>query len=174
MDNYIKKFEAVQQFDINKELKEYDLSISDLDKAIDALAKYDLDSVLLEELKILQSNRYKTLRKWKIDSFIKRYDNIRPLLDEIILIEDYLLELTDAGYKLFISSRDKKIEIEFDYDSINAIKKINFATKQLLELSHRLKLEFLGIQNTSSDSRWGRQSHTPKEMSIVFNYTMIN
>ena len=40
------------------------------------------------------------LRKWKIDSILTRYNNANQLIDMAETVEDYLLELTDNGYRI--------------------------------------------------------------------------
>jgi hypothetical protein len=123
--------------------KNYDISIKDIEKIIDILERYELDSVLLRELKNAKSSEYKTLRKWKVDSFMKRYANLKEKLDEIELIEDYLLEIVDEGNKVKILHN--RSEIQITTQSADAIKAINDVTSCLVHLGNRLKITLTDI-----------------------------
>ena len=107
--------EAVSNFDLNGLLNAYKIKISDLNDMIDNLKKYELNPILLNELKRSQSINWRDLRKWKLDSYLSRYESYRNAIEKLKsieeMIEDYSTELTDMGYTLVISARYSKIKI---------------------------------------------------------------
>ncbi len=165
----IAKFEALSGFNPNDILKEYDLSTKEIDKIIDTLKKYEIEPTLLSELKLTQTRQYRDLRKWKVNSFIGRYEKIKPLLDEIFLIEDYMLELSDQNYKVYINPSTKTIQISFYVNASTAIQKINIATTHLLQTSHRLKLDFETISYRKAD----RYTSSHNSVVILVDYDII-
>lgn len=100
MQKYIAKFEAFDSSSLHDLFKEHNLTIVVLNDMIDKLEKYNLDHVLVNELKKSKERGYRDLRKWKIDSILSRYNSASRLIDMAETIEDYLLELTDNGYRI--------------------------------------------------------------------------
>lgn len=147
-----KKFEA-SRVNPNDVLKDFGLRTSDLDKMIDTLREYDLDSKLLQELISTQDRSYQNLRKWKVESFISRYNLLKQKINEIELIEDYMLELSDMGYSVKIANYKKTIYIIFPVNGENAIKKISEVMDYMKHLSNRMDITFGTIEDRRDRER---------------------
>lgn len=136
---YIQLFESLAKQTPNEILKEYDLTTKELDRIIDILTKYKLDDILLRELKSTQDRGYRDLRKWKVDSFISRYEVLRPRIEELMEVQDYFLELSDMGYGILVSSRDRTVRIRIGgnkkRDLLNSISEVVNFLKQLKKSS---------------------------------------
>jgi DNA integrity scanning protein DisA with diadenylate cyclase activity len=152
MKNKVNKFYESSFFTKSDLKDEYDLTPKDIEKIIEILEKYKLDSVLLSELNNIEEKEYKTLRKWKIISVMKRYESLKPKLDEIELIEDYLLEITDEGHKVYIHYNEGTIDIYFSTKGM--LKSLNSITTCLLQLSNRLKVDINEVGEGRTSGRY--------------------
>ena len=167
---HIQLFEALTKLTPNEVLKEYDLTTKELDRIIDILTKYKLDDVLLRELKATQTRGYRDLRKWKVDSFIGRYEILRPRVEELMNVQDYFLELSDMGYGIFVSSRDRTVRIRIGghkkkdlFGSVSEI--INFLNH--LNARKRLIVKLLNIDH-QSDSNFDDDEDYDDDKDILF------
>ena len=147
-----KKFEA-SKVNPNEVLKDFGLKTSDLDKMINTLREYDLDSKLLQELISAQDRSYQSLRKWKVESFINRYKQLESKIEEIELVEDYMLELSDMGYSIKIQNYKKTIYILFPVNGENAIKKISEVMDYIKHLGNRMNINFGTIEDRRDRER---------------------
>lgn len=151
---YIQLFESLAKQTPNEILKEYDLTTKELDRIIDILTKYKLDDILLRELKSTQDRGYRDLRKWKVDSFIGRYEVLRPRIEELMEVQDYFLELSDMGYGILVSSRDRTVRIRIGgnkkRDLLNSISEVVNFLKQL-NARKRLAVKLLNIEYQLSE-----------------------
>jgi len=145
------------------------MSVSDLDKMIDFLDKYGEDEhdeddedenyhiqpedirrkqpdfynaePLKDEIKKLKSVKYGGLRKWKVDSILSRFNEVKKLVDEEILIEDYLLELTDQfGITAIIDPTKKLIAIHLPLKPSDNVERLNTVIGFLSHLNKSKRL----------------------------------
>jgi len=77
----------------NEVLKPFGLTTKDLDRLLDVLEKNALDADLLQDLKKFSNAGYRNLRAWNVKILKKGIDRVQGKLDEIDLVEDYLIDL---------------------------------------------------------------------------------
>jgi hypothetical protein len=111
MSKYVAKFEAASTPRVTEVLKDFKLKISDLQEMYNKLVNYHLDGTLQRDLKTSMDRGWRDLRKWKVQSFLDRYDRSKPKIEEIELIEDYFLELVDKGYRMKIDPNLNRVII---------------------------------------------------------------
>lgn len=114
---------------------------------IERLEKHKVDKDLLNDLKLSKSRGWRDLRKWKIISFIKRYKNSKPLIDEDRLISDYFLELEDEGYSIKIDVKSRDVIIEFETNNDNRGSKYIRVIEFLNQLKRRLKIKVFYLKS---------------------------
>lgn len=155
MNNYIHKFEALSSFNVNELLKEYGMTISDLDNIINKIGKYSVGHDLYLDISRSKKVNYRDLRKWKLDNYLSRYEELKPTISKIEYIEDLLVGISDLECRVDISADPKNpykghLSIEFAAWPNKAIKKINDITSELLHISNHLETKFLDF-TTNSD-----------------------
>lgn len=166
---YIKLFEAVIKQTPNDILKEYDMTTKELDRIIDVLTKYNLDAVLLRELKGTQERAYRDLRKWKVESFMKRFELVRPRVEELMEVQDYFLELSDMGYGIMVSASNKTIRIRIGgnkkRDLLSSLAEVTSFLKQL-NTHNRLPVKL-----TDFGSMAGEDDDEDADLFVPVRYT---
>jgi hypothetical protein len=153
MQKYIAKFEAFDSSSLHDLFKEHNLTIVVLNDMIDKLEKYNLDHVLVNELKKSKERGYRDLRKWKIDSILSRYNSASRLIDMAETIEDYLLELTDNGYRIKVFPSDGYAVLLIYTKGVrkSRLDKVAEVTSFLQHLnnSHRLNVDLESIRDSN-------------------------
>lgn len=153
MQKYIAKFEAFDSSSLHDLFKEHNLTIVVLNDMIDKLEKYNLDRVLVNELKKSKERGYRDLRKWKIDSILSRYNSASRLVDMAETIEDYLLELTDNGYRIKVFPSDGYAVLLIYTKGVrkSRLDRVAEVTSFLQHLnnSHRLNVELESIRDSN-------------------------
>lgn len=170
MRKHIAKFEAVDPklFAPNVVLKEFNLTTRDLDEMIHDLHEYEVDVDLYRELSLSKERAYRDLRKWKIQNFITRYKKSRLIIDEAILVEDYMLELMDQGFKVKVDANRGWVYIHIpliattEMKHLSIIEKLNLVTSHLLHESRRMTTLFQGIEY-----------HAHQEILLKVSYQLI-
>ena len=152
MRNTIAKFEALGTFNPTSVLKEFNLTINDLNVMIKDLEEYGIDPILSKELSVSKVKGYRDLRKWKVESFLGRYNAAKGILDEAQLVDDYMLELSDQGIGVKIDPNKNIILIVIPLMSttemkhLSILEKLNLVTTHLLHDTRRILTEFQGIE----------------------------
>lgn len=153
MQKYIAKFESFDSSSLHDLFKEHNLTIVVLNDMIDKLEKYNLDHVLVNELKKSKERGYRDLRKWKIDSILSRYNSASRLIDMAETIEDYLLELTDNGYRIKVFPSDEYAVLIIYTKGVrkSRLDRVAEVTSFLQHLnnSHRLNVELESIRDSN-------------------------
>lgn len=159
MEKYIAKFEAFDSSSLHNLFKDHNLTVTDINDMINRLDKYEFAlksefRVLCDELKKSKERGYRDLRKWKIDSILSRYEKANKSIEMVETVEDYMLELTDNGYRIKIFTSG-----ESGFDLIVYTKGVhksrldrvaevtNFL--QHLNNSHRLSVDLLSIRDSN-------------------------
>ena len=120
-------------------LSELKLTVKDMEVMLFRLKKYS-DALssnggdLIGDLEKSKSSDWKTLRKWKIENILSRYEVEKIKIEEFEDIEDYLLEMEDIGWEIKIQPTLSIIEFK---TSEHPIRKMS-ALFHFLEVSRRL------------------------------------
>lgn len=104
-----------EAFDLSGLLAQFKLtSPTGLDDMLDKLKKYKenlsedgLD--LIVDLEREKKTNWSNIRKWKLDSIVKRYEKAISEMDFVDEIEDMLVEIEDVGWKPSILTKSNKI-----------------------------------------------------------------
>ena len=145
----MKYFKYIKEsVDINSILKEFDITISDLNNMLDFLIKnkqiledYESYEDVLEDMKVSKSRNYINLRGWKIKNVLDRYNILKKVIDEADEVEDYLLELEDHDYKLIIHPKNRTIKVIFE----QSLKKFSYLFN-FLEKNQRVGFQLIDIK----------------------------
>ena len=134
---FLESTENMQPFEIA--LSELKLTVKDMEAMLYKLTKYSEaltkngDS-LIKDLEKAKESGWKTLRKWKIENMINRYEFEKIKIEEFEDIEDYLLEMEDIGWEIKIHPSNMIIEFR---TSDHPIKKMS-GLFHFLEVNKRL------------------------------------
>ena len=133
----------------NEVLIPFGLTTKDLDRLLDVLEKNALDANLLQDLKKFSNADYRNLRAWNVKILKKGIDRVQSKLDEIDLVEDYLIDLIDDGYKVVVNPIKKSVYIYFDPKKY--LKGVFDISKNLMHTlnSNRLVLVVVDIKKSS-------------------------
>lgn len=176
MNNYIRKFEALSSFNVNELLKEYDMTISDLDNIINKIGKYNIFLDLYTDMNKSKLIGYRDLRKWKMENFLRRYNQIKPTIDKIEIVEDLLVGLTDleCKVKIILDERGGGINpyngsllVKFNVWKGREFKKINEVTKEFLQISNHMQTNITSIDSDAVSSH-------ETIIEILLDYSVIN
>ena len=87
------------------------------------------------------------LRKWKINSFLTRWEVQKSKIHEVDEIEDYVTEMQDEGWKVSVNTRNNIITFKCSDHPISRMNSLfNFLTH-----NHRLGFKLRGLNlDTSS------------------------
>ncbi len=180
MQKYIAKFEAFGSSDLQNLFKDNNLKSSDIDNMIDRLDKYNLDRVLSNELRRSKERGYRDMRKWKIDSILSRYNNANKIIETAETIEDYLLELTDNGYRIKVYPTDINSAMLLIYTKgvrKSRLDRVAEVTSFLQHLnnSHRLNVELESIRDSNEFKVFvAHRTETEHERTLRNLRRMIN
>lgn len=144
----ISKFEALSSFNPNSVLAEYNMTTRDLDNMVNILSTYDIDDTFKRELISTKERGYRDLRKWKLDNYIKRYTSLKDLISDYTTLDDYMLELSEQGFKVELHLRGAFNKFMNINCGIN-IDKLALVSNYLnhLNKTNRVKLELVGIDS---------------------------